>query len=209
MPIFRQLFDPTSSTYTYLLADPETRQAVLIDPVFEQVRRDEALIEELGLTFYMANLGLAHPKQIDIAVPANLRVGRPVDGRVPVEGPSFAPVNYTFGGIWQLHPQWLEEHRGEVQVIDVREPDEFTGPLGHVPGARLIPLGSLQQRLDEVLRDRPVVTVCRAGGRSAQATLILQRAGYQQVANLTGGMQRWSQSHCPVERAGRHAQGIE
>ena len=49
MPIFRQLFDPQSSTYTYLLADSATREAVLIDPVFEQVRRDAALLEELGL----------------------------------------------------------------------------------------------------------------------------------------------------------------
>src|SRR5512132_1928800 len=47
--IFRQLFDPQSSTYTYLLADPAKREAVLIDPVFEQARRDIALIEELGL----------------------------------------------------------------------------------------------------------------------------------------------------------------
>ena len=47
--IFRQLFDPQSSTYTYLLADSATREALLIDPVFEHARRDGALIEELGL----------------------------------------------------------------------------------------------------------------------------------------------------------------
>src|SRR5437667_171077 len=48
--IFRQLFDPQSSTFTYLLADESTREAVLIDPVFEQARRDAALLNELGLT---------------------------------------------------------------------------------------------------------------------------------------------------------------
>ena len=47
--IFRQLFDPQSSTYSYLLAGERTREAVLIDPVFEQARRDRALIAELGL----------------------------------------------------------------------------------------------------------------------------------------------------------------
>src|ERR687888_2325811 len=47
--IFRQLYDPQSSTYTYLLADAASREALLIDPVFEQARRDAALIEELGL----------------------------------------------------------------------------------------------------------------------------------------------------------------
>ena len=49
MLIFRQLFDPQSSTYTYLLGDAGTRQALLLDPVFEQARRDVALVEELGL----------------------------------------------------------------------------------------------------------------------------------------------------------------
>src|ERR1044072_5721080 len=49
MLVFRQLFDPTSSTYTYLVGCSSTREAVLIDPVFEQVRRDAALIGELGL----------------------------------------------------------------------------------------------------------------------------------------------------------------
>ena len=49
MLIFRQLFDQQSSTYTYLLADPGAREAVLIDPVFEQARRDAALVAELGV----------------------------------------------------------------------------------------------------------------------------------------------------------------
>ena len=49
MLIFRQLFDPQSSTYSYLLADPRRREAILIDPVFEQAQRDAALTRELGL----------------------------------------------------------------------------------------------------------------------------------------------------------------
>src|SRR5262249_44997180 len=49
MLVFRQLFDPQSSTYTYLLGEGRGGEAVLIDPVFEQVRRDAALIGELGL----------------------------------------------------------------------------------------------------------------------------------------------------------------
>ena len=47
--LFRQLFDPVSSTYTYLLADPRLREAILVDPVFEQRGRDAALVRELGL----------------------------------------------------------------------------------------------------------------------------------------------------------------
>lgn len=48
--LFRQIFDPESSTYTYLLADPETKEAILVDPVLEQVDRDRQLLQELGLT---------------------------------------------------------------------------------------------------------------------------------------------------------------
>ncbi len=48
--LFRQLFDPTTSTYSYLIADPRTQEAVLVDPVLEQVERDRQLLAELGLT---------------------------------------------------------------------------------------------------------------------------------------------------------------
>lgn len=351
--LFRQLFDPQSSTYSYLLADTATREAVLIDPVYEQVRRDAALLEELGLklvwtlethvhadhvtggwllrhhcgskialsgdsgaqgadrmlqpgdridfgkryltvratpghtagcltyvldseemaftgdcllirgcgrtdfqggdagrlytsvhtqiftlpddcllypghdyrgltvtsvgeekafnprlggqlsqgdfTGYMDNLGLDHPKKMDIAVPANLVCGRPQDDAVPADEPTWAPLSYTFAGIWELQPQWLEEHLSAAQILDVREAEEFDGPLGHIPGARLIPLGELAGRSGELDSARPVVAVCRAGGRSAQATTILRRAGFKEVANLAGGMLRWRAQHCIVE----------
>lgn len=350
--IFRQLFDPQSSTYTYLLADELSRQAVLIDPVFEQVRRDTALIDELGLKLlwtlethvhadhvtgasmlrdklgsrialaaasgadgadrylaggdriefgkrhlevrptpghtsgcltyvlddrsaaftgdallirgcgrtdfqqgsaetlyrsihdqvftlpdtcllypghdyrgltvtsvgeeklfnprlggqilrddfvgYMTHLGLPHPKQMDIAVPANLRCGRP---EKPVDEPAqmWAPLTYTFAGIWEVQPQWLEEHLSEVQIVDVREPAEFNGPLGHVPGAKLLPLGTLGESTAELSKERPIVAVCRSGARSAQATVLLGKAGFSKVANLSGGMLRWRAQRYAVE----------
>jgi sulfur dioxygenase len=84
-------------------------------------------------------------------------------------------------------------------VVDVREPDEFTGPLGHIQGAILIPLGQLAARTAEVPKDKPVVTVCRSGGRSAQATNILAKAGFDKVANLAGGMLRWRAEKRAVE----------
>jgi glyoxylase-like metal-dependent hydrolase (beta-lactamase superfamily II)/rhodanese-related sulfurtransferase len=350
--IFRQLFDPQSSTYTYLLADEHSRQAVLVDPVFEQARRDTALVEELGLKLlwtlethvhadhvtgawllrdrthsrialsqdsgaegadrsladgdriefgkrwlevrttpghtngcvtyvvddhraaltgdalmirgcgrtdfqqgspevlyrsvhekifslpddcllypahdyrgltvtsvgeeklynprlggqilredfvgYMNNLGLPHPKQMDVAVPANLRCGRPNESaQVPEQ--DWAPLTYTFAGIWEVQPQWLEEHLRDVQIVDVRQPDEFNGPLGHVAGARLIPLGTLSERAAELSKDRPVVMVCRSGARSAQATVLLGKAGFTRVANLSGGMLRWRAQRFPVD----------
>ena len=358
MFVFRQLFDPQSSTYTYLLADRRGGQAVLIDPVFEQVRRDAALIEELGLTLvatlethvhadhvtgasllkqrlgskimlaatssaegadrllgeddvvafgsrrllvratpghtdscltfvlddhsmaftgdcllirgsgrtdfqqgnpgtmyrsvhdqifslpedcllypahdyrgltvtsvaeerrfnprlggdiamrdftgYMNNLRLAHPKMLDVAVPANLRCGRPENDAAALTDPDradpdWAHLHYSFAGIWEITPHVLEEHAQHVQILDVREPAEFNGPLGHIAGATLIPLGELAGRVDELDRARPLVAVCRAGSRSAQAITILTQNGFKQTANLTGGMLRWRAEALAVE----------
>ena len=353
MLVFRQLFDPQSSTYSYLLGDARTREAILVDPVFEQARRDAALVAELGLKLlatldthvhadhvtgawllkqqfgsaialsgatgaagadrylahgdrvqfgaryvearatpghtlgcmtyvlddesmaftgdcllirgsgrtdfqhgdpramyrsvrsqiltlppscllypahdyrgltvtsvaeerrynprlggeigesdfvgYMNNLGLPHPKLIDIAVPANLRCGRPEkDTALPAE-PGWAPLTFTFAGIWEIQPDALEEAAARVQIVDVREPDEFNGPLGRIRGAKLIPLGTLGARSSELARERPVVAVCRSGARSAQASVLLQRAGFDAVANLAGGMLRWRAEGHPVE----------
>ncbi|RJF97004.1 MBL fold metallo-hydrolase [Noviherbaspirillum cavernae] len=350
--IFRQLADPTSSTYTYLLADSDSREAVLIDPVFEQVERDAAILHELdlrllytldthvhadhvtgawllkqrlgskiavsaasqaegadryladgdlvqfgarhlearatpghtsgcltyvlddrsmaftgdvllirgsgrtdfqqgdahkmyqsvhrriftlpstcllypahdyrGLTVtsveeekrfnprlgiaigeedfvgYMKNLGLPHPKQIDIAVPANMKSGQPADGQDKASAQHWAPLTYTFAGIYEIQPDAFEENAATIQLVDVREPSEFDGPLGHIASATLVPLGQLGTSIDRLDRTRPVVTVCRSGARSAQATVLLQRAGFAQVANLAGGMLRWRAEGHPV-----------
>ena len=98
-----------------------------------------------------------------------------------------------------MQPHWLEEHLRDVQILDVREPDEFNGPLGHVPGAVLIPLGSLLERKGALSSEKPVVVVCRSGARSAQATLMLGKAGFGKVANLSGGMLRWRAQRFGVE----------
>jgi rhodanese-related sulfurtransferase len=147
---------------------------------------------------YMRNLGLAHPKQIDIAVPANLRCGRP-EQLGAIDEPDWAPLTYTFGGIWEISPDWVEEHAGGLCILDVREVDEFDGPLGHIRDARNVPLGELEQRIAEIPLQQAVVTVCRAGGRSARASLILKSAGVEKTANLAGGMLRWRALHLPVE----------
>ena len=95
----------------------------------------------------------------------------------------------------------LADGRAEpIQVIDVREPSEFGAGLGHIAGARLIPLGALAERNAEIDPKRPVVTVCRSGARSAQATVLLQKAGHARVANLAGGMLRWRAEGLPFEQ---------
>lgn len=156
-------------------------------------------LSEQDFAGFMNNLGLPHPKQMDIAVPANLRCGRPDSGSTPEGDPDWAPLAFTFAGIWEVEPHWVEEHRGDLQVVDVREEQEFYGPLGRIPGSVLIPLAELSQRVDELQRDLPVVAVCRAGGRSARATLILGSAGFRRVANLAGGMLRWRSLQLDVD----------
>ncbi len=354
--IFRQLFDPTSSSYTYLLGDPVSREALLVDPVIEQVRRDLALVRDLGLrllatldthihadhitgaaairsllgtrvlisktsgaegadayltggqivpfgarsltalatpghtpgcmtylldertlamtgdcllvracgrtdfqegnsrqlyhsvheqifaldddcllypahdyrgltvttvgeerrynprlggalsesdfTTYMDNLGLAHPKLIKEAVPANRQCGASAASQAAMKLPGFAAAVCSFAGIWEVDGTWLEENLGAVQLLDVREPDEFNGPLGHIPGARLLPLGTLAQAAGTLDAGKPIVTICRAGGRSAQAMVILNRAGRNDVASLAGGMLRWNSAGLVTQRAG-------
>ncbi|MGY0195233.1 MBL fold metallo-hydrolase [Leptothrix sp. BB-4] len=356
--IFHQLFDATSSTYTYLLGDRDSGEALLIDPVFEQLRRDTTLLRELGLRLvatlethvhadhvtaawllrerlgsrigvaavaqaqgvdlalrhgdriafgprwlevratpghtdgclsfvlddrsrvftgdallirgcgrtdfqqgspqrlyrsvheqllslpedcaiypghdyrglsvssvaeerrhnprlggdasegdfvgHMVNLSLPHPKQMALAVPANLQCGRPAGDHQPPADPDWAPLTWAFGGYWEIRPEVLEDLGARVQVVDVREPGEFGAPagaLGHIAGARLLPLGELPGRVDELDRDRPVVTVCRSGARSAQAAVLLQKAGLTRVANLAGGLLRWRGLGHPVEGA--------
>ena len=147
-------------------------------------------ITEDDFAGYMENLGLPHPKQMAIAVPANLECGRPENLEAPALL-AWAPLTLTFAGIPEIQPQVVEEHLGRVQVVDVREPSEWNGPLGHISTASLVPIGELAQRAGELDRERPVVTVCRSGARSAQAVVILQRLGFAKVANMAGGMIRW------------------
>ncbi|MCB9663237.1 MAG: rhodanese-like domain-containing protein [Alphaproteobacteria bacterium] len=103
-------------------------------------------------------------------------------------------------GFQDLPPAVAARNLGVFRVIDVREPSEYTGPLGHVPGAELLPLGAVPQRAHEVASEaRPLLVVCRSGGRSAHAAAMLARAGAREVFNLDGGMLAWSGLSLPVE----------
>ncbi len=84
---------------------------------------------------------------------------------------------------------------GQVHLIDVREDDEWAA--GHAALATHTPLGSLDPAA--VPTDRPLVAVCRSGGRSGKAALALADAG-RDVQNMVGGMNAWSASGLPVVR---------
>lgn len=81
-------------------------------------------------------------------------------------------------------------------VLDVREPEEFARE--HVPDAINIPQAELASRLDEVPRDRPVLTICQSGSRSVRSAQFLRQQGYQQVASVAGGTRAWHDEGRPV-----------
>ncbi len=87
-------------------------------------------------------------------------------------------------------------------VLDVREPEEYVGELGHIEGAILVPLDALEIRLPKLAGyiGREIVVVCRAGARSATGASILQHAGVPHVTNLHGGMLAWARASMPVQR---------
>ena len=74
-------------------------------------------------------------------------------------------------------------------ILDVRQPEEWQ--QFHIPGATLIPLGELPNRLNEVPKDKQIVVVCRTGHRSAQGRDILLNAGFPMVTSMAGGVTQW------------------
>ncbi len=85
----------------------------------------------------------------------------------------------------------------DVQLIDVRQPDEYA--FARIEGAKLIPLGEIMRRIDELDDSKELILQCKSGGRSAQAIEFLTRAGYQgKMSNLKGGITAWSNDVDPT-----------
>ena len=148
---------------------------------------------------YMDNMKLPHPHRIAQALPGNLRSGKPREQAHGELQEPWGPVRRSYAGLPEIAGEWVADHLGELTLVDVRSAEEFTGPDGHIPGSRLLPLPELQIRLGEVPSERPVVLVCHAGSRSALATQQLLKAGHQRVANLRGGLRLWTEAGYPLE----------
>ena len=109
------------------------------------------------------------------------------------------------------HPphDWIEaqelkdrlDRNEHLTVIDVRGPDEFDGPLGHLRDARNIPIDRLQTQIDQLvaLRAKPIVLVCKTDKRSARAADLLRDAGFAQISVLRLGMEAWHGQDFAVE----------
>lgn len=91
-------------------------------------------------------------------------------------------------------------HLPELTVVDVREPEELTGALGHIPGAVNVPLGTLLTTTLGWERAAPLLIVCRSGGRSARGARALGQEGFSALFNLAGGMLAWDANGLPRQR---------
>ena len=109
----------------------------------------------------------------------------------------------TLGKGSGLSPQDMVQlmNREKAVVIDVCEPDEFA--QGHVIGAKNLPLGELEAKLAQVVKNKatPVVMVCQVGARSARAAATAQKLGYENAQSLAGGLKAWQAANMPVEKA--------
>lgn len=117
------------------------------------------------------------------------------DGRRSTAAPGGPGGPLMQGGVSQVPPEWLatrlEGSGPPLRMIDVREVREFDGPMGHIDGAELVPLGTLLAAARDWDRTQTLVMVCHSGARSAHATLALSRMGFESVHNLQGGMIAW------------------
>jgi glyoxylase-like metal-dependent hydrolase (beta-lactamase superfamily II)/rhodanese-related sulfurtransferase len=144
---------------------------------------------------------LQQPRLLYPSVQVNIDAGRlpppHANGRSYLTIPiSDAPPDERFVDV---DPGVVSALGPKIALVDVREPAEFTGELGHVPGASLVPLATLADAAATWDRDREIVLVCRSGGRSARAATELANRGFRNLYNLRGGMLAWNEARLPVE----------
>jgi rhodanese-related sulfurtransferase len=97
-----------------------------------------------------------------------------------------------------ITPQEAREliNRNEVDVVDVREPNEWSG--GHLPGSRLVPLGQFRRDPKQSLQRDGIIFVCAAGVRSETAARLAVQSGLTHVYNLRGGTKNWVKAGLPL-----------
>jgi len=92
-------------------------------------------------------------------------------------------------------------NREKAVVVDVSEPEEFAA--AHVGGARNVPVGQLETRLPEVVKNKtlPLIFVCPSGARANRAVGVAKKLGYEKAMVLAGGLKAWKEANLPVEKA--------
>ena len=145
----------------------------------------------------MTNLGLPLPDKIQEVLQPNQTALD--DDRIAF--PTLAELNQ----VRQLIPQEVQSLLAASLpplLLDVREPVEYSGELGHISGSLLISLKELPVRANELEahKNQHIVAICRSGVRSTTAAAILTGLGFEQVSNLRGGMVDWNDQKLPITR---------
>jgi hydroxyacylglutathione hydrolase len=108
-------------------------------------------------------------------------------------------VGFPLAQVGQITVHELSKRGGELQVVDVRSPREWSH--GHVPGARHIFLPELRKRMAELDRSKPTAIYCASGYRASIATSILKPEGFNRLWNVPGSWEAWKKAKLPVEGA--------
>ena len=170
-----------------------------------------------ALSVLLGQLRESRLQLVDMDAGTSRRLRLVADPACPACGPSARIRDLTVerydSACAPLLPSLMTDHPLEVSVqeahrqlhaaqppllIDVREPSEFA--VCQIPGARLIPMATVPERLAEIPRDLPVLIHCHHGGRSLRVTQFLRAKGYAQVSNVQGGIDAWSLQVDPAIR---------
>ena len=198
--VHEQIFSLSDDTVLYPAHDYRGRTSTSVREEKRWNPRLGASKSERDFIEIMSRLDLPYPRKIDLAVPSNLQCGgSQLTAAAADLDTSWAPIQLSSAGVPELAPEWLRDHPSEPFVIDVREPDEYRGELGHIAGAASIPLATLQTAAHHLPRDRALVLVCRSGGRSGRAAVDLAKWGFSRAASLRGGMVEWNARKLPVD----------
>jgi glyoxylase-like metal-dependent hydrolase (beta-lactamase superfamily II)/rhodanese-related sulfurtransferase len=140
----------------------------------------------------MRNLNLSMPTHLTEALRTNLSGGKTITQLL-----ADAAQVVSFMSLAELKTR-IDAHDTELVILDVRERDAYA--VGHVPGARLLPRGQLELRVNEELPDptRRILTVCEIGKISTLAAATLRQIGFQRAIALDGGMRAWREGGYPI-----------
>jgi sulfur dioxygenase len=177
------LFALPDATLVYPAHDYKGRTVTTIG---EERRHNPRLVGKSRQEFIalMQALNLPKPKKLELAVPANRGCGLPL-----LQDAQKTPVGARGRADYQnVRPELLARLSAGVRRIDLREPEEFAGPLGHLPGAELVPMRTLESAAKDWPKEGPLLLICRSGSRSTQAARLLAQKGFSRLYNLDGGM---------------------
>ena len=141
----------------------------------------------------------ADPTQLEPAARQLAEVGLDVIGVAGGAPAEWATAGATWVSLPSLESRDLAEDPSQrsCHVVDVREPMEWA--VGHLPGAQLIALGEVRERLAELPAGRDLAIICEAGVRSSSAASVLQAAGFKRLFNVADGTAGWRAAGRPME----------